>query len=218
MFFYKPKAQYNFLNDIDSDVFNLFQVVLNQKEKFLETLKIMPIHTDLFKYYMENQETYPIKKAIRFIFLSNVSYLGKMNTLQLGCNKPLKGIIKNLDKTQKLLKHCKFTNFDFSKMINSLSFINDEKNKVFIYCDPPYLTTVNNYSDRFNEEKSLELFDVLENSGCKFAYSEFDHPFILSEANKRGLNINIIGERRALKNRRIEILITNFKIIQQVLF
>ena len=30
MFFNKPKAKYNIVNDLDSDVFNLFQVVMNQ--------------------------------------------------------------------------------------------------------------------------------------------------------------------------------------------
>ena len=33
MFFNKPKANYNILNDLDSDVFNLFKVVVNQKEE-----------------------------------------------------------------------------------------------------------------------------------------------------------------------------------------
>ena len=28
-FFNKPKAQYNIVNDLDSDVFNLFQVIMN---------------------------------------------------------------------------------------------------------------------------------------------------------------------------------------------
>ena len=31
MYFNKPKANYNIVNDIDGDVFNLFQVVMNKK-------------------------------------------------------------------------------------------------------------------------------------------------------------------------------------------
>ena len=41
--------------------------------------------------------------------------------------------------------------------------------------------------------------------------SEFDNPFIINQAKERGLNIINIGERRNLKNRRTEILITNYK-------
>ena len=67
MFFYKPKVKYNIVNDLDSDVFNLFQVVINQKDELERMLEIMPIHSDLMKYWNKNNETDPIKKAIRFL-------------------------------------------------------------------------------------------------------------------------------------------------------
>ena len=41
--------------------------------------------------------------------------------------------------------------------------------------------------------------------------SEFDNEFILNQAKKRGLNVIVIGERKNLKNRRTEILITNYE-------
>ena len=44
MFFNKPKAKYNIVNDLDSDVFNLFQVVMNQKEELEKAFYMMPIH------------------------------------------------------------------------------------------------------------------------------------------------------------------------------
>ena len=40
--------------------------------------------------------------------------------------------------------------------------------------------------------------------------SEFDNEFILNQAKERGLNVIIIGEGKNLKNRRTEILITNY--------
>ncbi len=48
--------------------------------------------------------------------------------------------------------------------------------------------------------------------------SEFDHPFILDQAKQRGLNVHIIGERQNLKNRRTEILVTNYRLQQGELF
>ena len=42
MFFNKPKVKHNIVNDLDSDVFNLYQVVLNQKEELMELYKITP--------------------------------------------------------------------------------------------------------------------------------------------------------------------------------
>ena len=48
--------------------------------------------------------------------------------------------------------------------------------------------------------------------------SEFDHPFILKQAKERNLNVIEIGERQNLKNRRTEILVTNYKTNQLNLF
>ena len=68
MFFNKQKSQYNIINDLDSDVFNLFMVVSNQKQELINAFKLMPISDDLFQYWRVNLETDPIKKAIRFLF------------------------------------------------------------------------------------------------------------------------------------------------------
>ena len=63
------------------------------------------------------------------------------------------------------------------------------EDETLIYCDPPYLETMDNYSHSFTEQDANDLFDCLIESKCKFAYSEFDHPFILEQAEKRGLNV-----------------------------
>lgn len=217
MFFNKPKAKYNIVNDLDSDVFNLFQVVMNQKEELEKAFYMMPIHSDLLEYWKNNQETDPIKKALRFLFLSNLTWMGKMGTLDLG-TKSKSQTSDYFYKTFEFLNEVKFCNFSFEKFISGIQFLQSDLDNCFIYCDPPYLGTDDNYSNSFTEEQSQQLFDTLEETKCKFAMSEFDHPFILEQAKQRGLNIITIGERQNLKNRRTEILITNYNNIQQQLF
>ena len=158
-------------------------------------------------------ETEPIKKALRFLFLSNLTYLGKGGTLSYLTSDAENNILDNLDKTQKKLYGCRFNNSDFRKVLKSLSFRGREADALntFIYCDPPYLGTGDNYSDSFTESDSLDLFNCLQETGCKFAMSEFNHPFILEQAKQRNLNVITIGERKNLKNRRTEILVTNYK-------
>ena len=212
MFFRKPKAKYNIVNDLDSDVFNLFQVVMNQKDELEKALIVMPIHENLFLYWKKNKEIDPIKKSLRFLFLSNFGYMGKPDTLKLGKNKIKQIIIKNIDKTFEFMSDVLFSNKDFRKFLKAISFRRQrEKEDSFIYCDPPYLGTVDNYSDSFKKQDVIDLFDILQSLSIKFAYSEFDNEFILNEAKKRNLNVNIIGERCNLKNRRVEILITNYE-------
>ena len=223
MFFNKPKAKYNIVNDLDSDVFNLFNVVMNQKQELEKAFNIMPIHNDLLQHWKKNEETEPIKKALRFLFLSNLTFMGAGASMRYTATKQEypQNFKIFLKETQNKLFDVHFNNTDCNKFINGISFQtdgrNDEKNTL-IYCDPPYLGTDDNYSDSFTEEQSEALFNTLEAKGCKFAISEFDHPFILEQAKERGLNVIIIGERQNLKNRRVEILITNYEDNQMKMF
>ena len=226
MFFNKPKAKYNIVNDLDSDVFNLFQVVMNQKEDLEKAFYMMPIHSDLLNYWRVNKEKDPIKKGLRFMLLSNFTLYGKQDTITYGSSvyTSKNNYIKLLDKTHEMLFDVQIMNKDFRDVLRSIRFDDrsgkGETESAFIYCDSPYLNTVDTYSDSdtWTETDSNDLFNTLETTGCKFAMSEFNHPFILDQAEKRGLNIIYIGERQNLKNRRIEVLITNYKNNQQSLF
>jgi len=219
MFFNKPKAKYNIVNDIDSDVFNLFQVVMTQKQELSESFYLMPIHSDLLEYWKVNKETEPIRKALRFILLSNFTLNGSGTSLRGDVKVTIKDdFYQKIDTTFKLLDNVQFKNYDFKKFFKGLSFSDiffgmqdDTRVKTLIYCDPPYLGTNDNYSNSFTEQDSIDLFDCLQSTGCKFAMSEFDNEFILNQAKERGLNVIIIGERKNLKNRRTEILITNYE-------
>ena len=208
MFFHKPKVKYNIVNDIDADVFNLFMVVMNDKEALREAFFQMPIHTDLLEYYKNNEEAEPLKKALRFLFLSNFTYLGSGETIKFGTENP-KLTFERLNKTFELLTDVQFMNKDFRIFLKSIQIKKPEN--FFIYADPPYLGTNDNYSDSFTEVDVVDLFDALEATKCQFGYSEFNHPFLIEEAERRGLVVNYIGERQNLKNRRSEILITNYQ-------
>lgn len=216
MFFNKPKAHHNILNDLDSDVFNLFQVVSNKKQELFDMFLMMPLHMDLYNYWKAKKETEPIKKAVRFILLSNYGYMGQCETFRLTAtkNEYAEKFKTYLSNASNYLFNCQFGNMDFRKFLSSLHFQSDGRNdeeQTLIYADPPYLGTSDNYSHSFKDQDAVDLFDCLIETGCKFAYSEFDHPFILEQAEKRGLNVITIGERQNLKNRRTEILVTNYK-------
>ena len=226
MFFNKPKVQYNILNDLDSEVFNLFQVVSSNLEELKELYSTMPIHADLLDYWKENKETDPVRSAARFLFLSNFCINGCIGTLRLGATGGSTGIYNNffkrLNATTDYIKGVQFSNKDFRELFSSISLDDrqgkGESSKSFIYADPPYLGTNDNYSNSFKENDSEDLFNILIDTGINFAMSEFDHPFILSMAKKHELNVIEIGERQNIKNRRLEILVTNYKNQNRSLF
>ena len=210
MFFNKPKAQCNIVNDIDSDVFNLFQVVSNQKEEFEKLFLMTPKHQDLFEYWKRNKENEPIRKAMRFIFLSNYSYLGFGGTMKLNSRNDVAQIYKYINNTNKLLFGVQFANLDFRKFFNSISMEESNKKNIFIYADKPYSNTDDNYSNEWTNQDDIDLLDVLDSTNIKYAVSEFEGSHFESLALEKGLNKIVIGERQNLKNRRVEILLTNY--------
>ena len=216
MFFNKIRANNNLLNDIDSEVFNLWIVVNEKSNELNDFMCNTPYHQDIVNYWNENKETDSIKKAARFLYLTNYVFMGKGTTLKLNAakNEFNLRLTEKLTFCNKMLIDCQFSNLDFRKFIKSINFIQDgrqDEKQTLIYADPPYLETGNNYSQSFTENDVIDLFDCLQNTGAMFAYSEFDHPFILSQADERKLNVITIGERHNMKNRRTEILVTNYK-------
>lgn len=214
IFFSKRKAECNILNDLDSDVFNLFNVIIGGKDEFKKAFYLMPIHSDLLNYWKSNKEIDPIKKALRFVLLSNVSFLGVGKGIKYGSGENhKKDIYLYLEDVYSMINDVQFMNTDFRNVIDSISWKKDrnDKEKTFMYADPPYLGTNDNYSQSFTENDTIDLFDVCVKSGVPFAISEFDHPSVLELAKHHNLEVITIGERQNLKNRRTEILVVNYE-------
>jgi DNA adenine methylase len=213
-YFYLPKPKYAILNDLDDDVFNLYFVIQNHLEEFRTEITIVPITESLIKYWKKNIETDPIRKAVRFIFLSNFTYMGKGDTLRLGLDNSKKSILKNLTATFEALQNSKIMNRDFREVLSKISFTKglNDKEKCFNYLDPVYLDTEHYYKvPNWKKDDSADCLDIVANSGIKSAMSEFDHPFIIAEAERLNLNIFPVKNRANIKNRRTEILITNYE-------
>ncbi len=218
VFFNKPKAKYNIVNDLDSDVYNLFQVVMRKKEELEEKFYQMPIHSDLLEYWKQNQETEDVLKALRFLFLSNFTYLGKGDWLRASdCDNNKSSFNKYINFTFDYLSEVQLLNNDFRDFFAKKVRITNQEN-CFIYLDPPYIETNDNYSNSFSKQDSIDLFDCVIDTGCKFGMSEFDNEFIINQAKERGLFIHYLGERQNLKNRRSEIYICNYKTNQLKMF
>ncbi len=212
-FFYLPKPKYAILNDLDDDVINLYLVVQNNLEQFRREIELVPLTSSLITYWKQNVETDPIKKALRFIFLSNFSYMGKGDTLRLGLDNAKQSILKNLNKTFELLQDVKITNRDFRDVLPKISFTKglNDKDKCFVYLDPVYLDTEHYYRvPNWKKDDSIDCLDIVKNCGIRSAMSEFNHPFIVQEAKARGLNVIGLKDRANIKNRKLEILITNY--------
>src|SRR5210317_234248 len=72
MFFNKPKSKYNFINDLDDDVYNLFRQLIDNKEELVEMLTKTPITERQFKEWGKGKkEQSNLMDAVRFLIISN---------------------------------------------------------------------------------------------------------------------------------------------------
>jgi DNA adenine methylase len=221
MFFNKPKARYNTVNDSDDEVFNLFQVVMKWKPELIELMKIIPQHSTLLEHWSKNAETEAILRAGRFLSLSNYTFLSSGSTLSVGCGNATEIILRAIDETYDYMFGVQFLNCDFRDMLSKIHFKHGkhDREQAFIYADPPYLATSGKCyeSGGFTETDTMDLFEVLCNSGIKFAMSEFDNPVVVEKAKSLGLHIAEITSRHNLGDRQTEILIMNYE-LQKKLF
>ena len=215
-FFTMPKAKYNILNDFDDDVTNLYLIVQNKEMKqiLIKEIEILPISSTLVKYWKNNRESDPIKKAVRFLLLSNFTYLGKGDTLRLGLDNSRKQLIKSVEPCFLALHNCQISTLDFRELLSKISFSETvlAKKDALNYLDPIYYESEHTYNvPKWKLKDSLDCLDIAVNSGINTAISEFNHPTIIKEAKKRDLNIiNIGSPKRNIKNKKQNILITNY--------
>jgi DNA adenine methylase len=210
MFFKKPLAQYNICNDYDDDVYNLWMIVKNDRAKLVKELSKLPISDSILKYYQHHTENDPIKRAVRFLMLSNFTMLSSGHTLTYGNNNEKKIIADRIDATFEMIKDVRFMCTDFRKVVSKISLSDEDKKDYFIYADPPYLNTTQNYQSGFKLQDTIDLFETLKQSKIRFAISEFDDPSVLALAKYHKLKVIRLMKRINLKNVRQEILITNY--------
>jgi len=216
----KPLAKKNYVNDNDTQLYHLISYLTGHRDlkKLLHYFEIIPYHATLFELY-KNPDYEPIHdedKATRFLVLHNFGFLGKSETMKFGSENPKEVLKKKLlyaekffrENSNKIQYSCK----DWKKFLQSYSIRDDaERNKILIYADPPYCETDHNYeAGGFDKAKTEELLQYLVEFRCTFFMSEFESDFIAALSKKYKLRLIIVGERQNLKNRRTEVLLTNY--------
>lgn len=211
LFFSKPKSRFNILNDVDSDVYNLFHVIMTRKEELITAWLKTPLHESLWNEFREYGPLNQVESAVRFLQLSNFSFMAGRGTMLFNNKNKRQMVLERIEQTYQALMDCEFMCCDFRKVLKRIPLSDTERRRAFVYADPPYLDTAQNYeAGSFKENDSRDLFDALQAANIRFAMSEFDHPFILDQAEKRGLRVVPLVERANLLNRRMEVLICNY--------
>lgn len=216
IFFNKPLAKFNILNDNSKFIYDLF-AILKDKEKLENMIKEIEFTPQYLDYIKDK-----VEEPIKTILLGEYSFMGSptASTPDLGRHFNKKTLLEKIRvlKSHMLLylEESQITNKDFIDFLNSISirhFVNTKE--CFIYCDPPYSISKGSLKDNKSWDglNDLEkLINACVEFGCNFAISEYNDEPVVNLFNKYNLNIHTISKSKFNKTtNKYEILATNYE-------
>lgn len=219
VFFSLRGSSSSVINDVNSEVTNLYEVIRDKPEDLMVFLdELRDQYSEKFYYWVRAHEPRSrIKKAARTLFLNKTCFNGLYRQNSKGefnvpfGKRPAAPRLYDRDNILRLSKHLKSTkifNLDFEKVIE----LAEEGD--FIYCDPPYepiskTASFNSYfSQGFTKKDQQRLFEVCSKAaqrGAKVAISNSSAPFIRKLFSDWDLvklesrrSINSRGDRRGI--------------------
>lgn len=217
----KPLSPINHLNDIDNNIFHLWNVLQHKKDELFEYLENVPYGVPFWEYVKHNEPKNEIEKAVWFVVKSNWGFKGKPDTLKIDNSHIKKMTLKNLENCYAFIARNPstiiFQSTDFRKFFKSIS-LKEEKNKTFAYLDKPYSGTANNYGTKgkklaWTDKDDLDLLETVLGLGINFAISEYNCGSFANLATEAGLQkIYIEGIGDGLnRGQKQEVLFVNYK-------
>lgn len=219
-----------FLSDLNSDLVITYNVIKNNIDALIKSLKKHEYEKDYFlKVRAKNPKNLSdIEIASRFIFLNRTCFNGMYRVNSKGefnvpfgkYTNPLICDEDNLRKVSKALQGVEIKHQDYKAVLKKA------KKGDFIYFDPPYYPVSKTASftsytnEAFLDKEQIELRDTfleLHKRGCFVMLSNSDTPFI----NKiykgfKGVKINKVEAGRSINSKAsgrgkiTEVLITNY--------
>ena len=223
MFFRKTKAKWNVLNDIDSNIVNLYMCVIEKRKELVDFLFWLPKSRELFLDFRgeikENKEiTIPDpKQAAKYFYCIRNSF-NKLVHTPFSMNKDMKKDWgKEFKYSRKALGGATIENLDFETLFDKYEPRKDD----YWYLDPPYIIATEKgsyYMNNFTVEDHTRLRDCvnrIDEAGGKFMVS-YDYREEVKELYKnyniKTLNLKYSGAtKKARDKERKEYIIMNYE-------
>ena len=181
-FFNKQPSYIETVNDLDGDVVNLFRVCREYPKELAKLINLTPFARDEFLDCYERSDN-PIEQARRTLVryhqsfgTSNSSKNSWRNVQTYGgprCATMWGYLPDTICDIASRLRDAQIENTDALTLIERY---NDKH--TLIYCDPPYLRSIrkkNMYTIEMDDDKHVELLDVLKKSNSQIVLSGYDN-------------------------------------------
>jgi DNA adenine methylase len=216
LYFLRPPARVEVLNDINGELINLYRVVQHHLEEFVRQFKWAISSRQVFKWL---QDTKPepltdIQRAARFYYLQQHAFGGKVDGQNFGTATTaptinLCRIEENLSAAHLRLSGTTVENLPWPECVQRYDRIH-----TFFYCDPPYWQ-VEGYGVPFGFEQYEQMAATMRSCAGKVMVSINDHPDIRKAFD--GLIMHDLGIKYSVANTHgqptesRELVITNYE-------
>ena len=212
VYFGKEESKVEVINDIDSELVNLFKTIKYHSPEIERLLQYEFSGRDIFEEYKNCSIEYltEIHRAIRFLYLITQSFAGKGKVYGYATTtKPSQHIFKEvLGEIRERLKNTYVENLSFEKIIDKY-----DREHSFFFCDPPYFET-SGYDNKFGEDEHIILLDKLKKLKGKFLLTINDHPKVrewYKDFNIKEVEVNYsISKDEKGRGKYKELIITNY--------
>ena len=226
VFFTKPKVEYNFVNDLNSNLVNMYEVMRDEPDEFWKFAPTILYSKEMFdkaviKYGSNEWDKLDkVRKAVLYYFIIRTSF---NNQLQAFTRDQQFSIYDEFPKTIKIgekLQGVCVDNLNFEKFVQKRIDTNPGRKK-FFYLDPPYVIAEGKgyyeflFSD-YQHSTLAHLCDNINKQGHYFMLS-YENTQIIRDLYRRYEQKHMqwaysmqTGANKSGKSGE-EILITNFK-------
>ena len=178
LFFMKDPSKVEVINDINSDLVNLYRVVQHHLEEFCRQFKHALISRQIFEWLnITPPETLTdIQRASRFYYLQRMAFGGKVKSRTFGTgttSRPRLNLLRieeELSEAHIRLARVYIEHLSWHKCIEKY-----DRTHTFFYLDPPYWQT-EGYGIPFNLDEYYQIAETMRSIKGKALLSINDHP------------------------------------------
>lgn len=171
VFFNKEPAQFNWLNDLDSELITTYKVMADSKlrKQILKKFVGEIATPERWREVLETKPNSELEVAFKYFYLNRTSFSGKLISPAWGYRPqrslPPERWHERVNPCGEKVEGVKLTSSDFEKVISAKS-----KRNVLMYVDPPYFLPPKNKHYRHGLDRSdhVRLADALKKTEHRF--------------------------------------------------
>lgn len=171
VFFNKPRSDIETVNDLDSDIVNLFDCIRKDPERLAKAVYLTPYSREIYERAFQEKPEDPFERALNMYIKLNQGHGFRTNGEKVGWKNDVQGREKayaamdwcripgKIIAAAERLRGVQIEHMDALELIARFNFEN-----VLIYCDPPYVLSTRNgkqYKCEMSDADHIQLLELL---------------------------------------------------------